>query len=483
MMRGRQWERVLRVHVACGFALACAAAPASAQTPELEKCATPAVLRQPATGPAPIGAGIHSELPSPVGSTLPPAPTTAQEAPPSSAPPALPGLPPAAGGKQDGEAGRPRVAAIQAKGEVPEERLLDVAIEIFRPGAGRDQQERLARLGLGPDIRRSEARYMAFHLRKTLESTGNWGAVRVVPGPGEGLDLLVSATIVESNGKRLALDVEAYDARGRRWLRKLYRGEADALAYRGETGPRVEAFQEVYNRIANDLLHERDEHDDGELVSVRRVAALRFAAELAPEAFVPYLRSRKDGRYELLRIPAADDPMLRRIASIRERDLMFVDTLNDYYLGFYERMSAPYSDWRKHSREEQENLDRITRESRLKKILGGAAVLAGILMPRDSRGADMAGDIAVIGGTLALEAGFEQAKQKGMHETALMELANSFEADTTPLLVEVEGQQRELSGSAEAQFVAWRGLLRQIFSVETGAPDDPNRTVTVAPSH
>jgi hypothetical protein len=394
-------------------------------------------------------------------------------------PPALPGLPPDASRH---EQERRRVTAIQAKGEVPEERLLDVGVEIFGLGLGRGQQEKLAKLGLGQDVRRSEARYMAYHLLRTLEATGNWGAVRVVPGPGEGLDVLVSATIVESNGKRLALDVEAHDARGKRWLRKRYRGEADLAAYRNETGTRPEAFQEVYDRIANDLLRERDERDDDELVNVRRVAALRFAAQLAPEAFAPYFKTDKRGRFQLRRMPAADDPMLRRTSSIRDRDLMFVDTLNDYYLGFYERMSGPYADWRKYSHEEQSALDKINRESRLKKILGGAAILAGMMMPRDSEGADMVGDIAVLGGTLAIQAGFEQAKQKGMHETALMELANSFEADTTPMLVEVEGRQRELSGSAEAQFVAWRDLLREIFSVETGAPNDPNRAAAVAPA-
>ncbi|HJS59298.1 MAG TPA: hypothetical protein VKA01_14445 [Vicinamibacteria bacterium] len=496
-------KRSFRVKGIPALALAFAASLASAQSPGSDECGTPSVLRQPVRDSATSGNGVrtHGRSPGPVPRAAGPAPLVASPAelpaagvgappvtptdsqesppPPSPPPPAVPGIPKA--DENNDDTGRPRVAAIQAKGDVPEERLLDVGVEIFQPVADAGQQEKLIRVGVAPEVRRSEARYMAFHLRKTLESTGNWGAVRVVPGPGEGLDVLVSAAIVESNGKRLALDVEAHDARGRRWLRERYRGEADTSAYRGETGTRTEAFQEVYNRIANDLLHARDEHDTAELTTVRRVATLRFAAQLAPDAFTPYIKPGKNGRFELLRSPAEDDPMMRRIASIRERDMMFVDTLNDYYLGFYDRMSGPYSDWRKHSYDEQAALDRINRESRLKKFLGGAAVLAGLFMPRDSRGSDMAGDVAIIGGTLALQAGFEQAKQKGMHETALKELANAFESDTTPLLVEVEGQQHELSGSAEAQFVAWRELLHQIFSVET-VPDDPNRVVAAPPS-
>ena len=67
-----------------------------------------------------------------------------------------------------------------------------------------------------------------------------------------------------------------------------------------------------------------------------------------------------------------------------------------------------------------------------------------------------------------------------MHQAALKELATSFDADVAPLLVEVEGQQRKLTGPAETQFVAWRELLRQVLSLETGLPTDPNDVVVAA---
>jgi hypothetical protein len=475
-----------------------------------EKCATPALLSPPSSGSRinPVAETVHRRQPGPqvpvsIGgireappmgasgtggtpSNLPVPPTTTQATPPSGGsplpPPAVPGLTQPAAAKDKEDKSR-RVAAIQAQGEVPEERLLDIGIEIFGPGVDEDDRTKLAKVGLSPEVRKSEGRFIAYHLRKTLEGTGNWGAVRVVPQTAAGLDVTVSGKILESNGKRLSLEVEAHDSLGERWLRKRYQEEADLAAYgtaEGTTKP--EAFQEVYNRIANDLLRERDERKADELMVVRRVAVLRFAKELAPDVFGSYLKSNDDGRYKLVRLPAETDPMLARIASIRERDMMFVDTLNDYYLGFYDRMSGPYSDWKKYSYDEQDAMDRITKASRLKKILGGAAILAGMMMPRDAYGGNMAGDLAVMGGMIAMQSGFQQAGQKKMHETALKELAVSFDADTTPLLVEVEGQQRELAGSAEARFVAWRDLLHQIFSVESGAPDDPNRVVVFPPS-
>jgi hypothetical protein len=313
-----------------------------------------------------------------------------------------------------------------------------------------------------------------------MEGTGNWGAVRVLPGPGEGVDLFVSGHIVRSNGKRLELDVEAVDATGRRWLKRRYKGEADLSAYRPDRIGQHDPFQEVYNRVANDLLASRDGLSAAEVVAVRRVAGVRFAAELAPLAFAAYLKREGEGRYGLLRLPADEDPMARRVTDIRDRDQMLVDTLNDHYLTFYERMGVPYANWRQRSYDEQAALDKINRESTLKKILGGAAMVAGIVMSgNDSQGGRMAGDIALLGGLAALSAGSQQAQEKAMHEAALRELATQVDGEVAPLVVEVEGQQLKLTGSAEKQFSEWRELLHRVFAIETGVPGDPNTPVVV----
>jgi hypothetical protein len=465
------------------------------------KCGTPGLARPPARSPDGSNTPGRRGMPGafvPVAEMPPPGETASDpggagsgesapagsQSPPSPAPlppPPLPGLPPANTASE--ESSKTRVEAIQAKGEVPEERLLDIGVQIFDPGAGEEDRQDLARRGLSPELRRSEARYVAFHLKKTLESTGNWGAVRVVPGPGEGLDVFVSGRILESNGKRLALEVDADDATGRRWLHRRYKGEADLSAYRTERVGRYEAFQEVYNRIANDLLASRDDRDAAELAVVRQVAGLRFAAALSPEAFSAYLKPAGSGRFRLLRLPAADDPMVARVSAIRDRDQMFVDTLNEHYLNFYEQMTGPYANWRMYSYQEQDALDRIRRESMLKKILGGVAIIAGMMMDTRSQAERAAADLAVFGGMAALESGFRQAKEKDVHVAALKELATSFDGEVAPLLVEVEGQQLKLTGSAETQFASWRELLRRVFGVETGVPGDPNAvSVTAGPA-
>ena len=489
--------RGLLAFLAAGLTLALMAAPSGAA--EVQKpgpgplCGTPTATPPPPPAYAPgmvrgvfdseVGRRNVVPVQNPFGTVVesPTGANAAQSVPPpgTQAPPSVPGLGGPSTAKEEKDSKKKRVEAIQANGQVAEERLLDLGIEIFAPGVDEDDRQKLSRRGISPELRRSEARFVSFHLKKTLEGTGNWGAIRLVPGAGEGLDLVVTGRLHESNGKRLVLDLEARDATGRSWLRKRYRGEADTSAYRQDRVAQ-EAFQEVYNRIANDLLHARDKLAVDDLEELRRVALLRFAAQLQPQAYVSYLKASSDGDFELLRFPAAEDPMMRRVASIRERDQMFVDTLNEHYLVFYEQMRGPYGDWRKNSYDEQDALDKIARESLMKKIGGGLAILLGSMMQPNSQGAAVARDAAIIGGMIALNKGFEQAQQKGMHQAALKELAASFDADVAPLLVEVQGRQVSLSGSAEKQFVAWREMLREMFALETGLPVDPNAGMVTA---
>ncbi len=165
--------------------------------------------------------------------------------------------------------------------------------------------------------------------------------------------------------------------------------------------------------------------------------------------------------------------MLQRISAIRERDNMFVDTLNEFYNDFYARMDRPYDDWRAYSYEEQKALDSVNRSSRLMKILGGIAVLGGILM--DPRGSDYGTkDVLILGGIAAINAGFEKGKDAGIHKAALGELVDSFDGEITPLLVDVDGKVVQLTGSAEVQFDKWRELLHQIAATDAPLPADIN---------
>jgi hypothetical protein len=364
------------------------------------------------------------------------------------------------------------VEAVLPSGEVPEEELLDVAIDLFSPSIDDHDREELVKEGSRPSVRKSEARFIPIHLRDTLQSTGQWGVVRVVPGGAPWAEVSVYGRIVKSNGKDLEVEVAAWDAAGNKWLDEAYRHQVGELTYAEEKVDRVDPFQSLYNEIANDLVKSRGRRDREELVRVRDVAELRFASYFAPTAFGPYLASDKKGRYRVLRLPAADDPMLERLSYIRQRDHLFIDTLNEYYTDFHARMGKPYDDWRAYSYAEQAAYDSLQKSSLIKKIIGGVAIAAGILMP-DDRNTGIK-DVAVIGGLVAIQSGMKDSEDSKIHKAALDELADSFEADVTPLLVDVDGKITQLTGSAEAQFTQWRELLRQIAETDAALPGDIN---------
>jgi hypothetical protein len=376
------------------------------------------------------------------------------------------------------------VALQTARVDIPEDQLLDVGVEIFEDGLDEDADPReLQEQGISPEVRRAEARFIPVHLKQTLESTGHWGAVRVLPaGTGEA-DLRVAGRILKSNGKDLEIEVRATDARGEEWLERRYAETADTRAYLTEKERAlagigdVDPYQNLYTRIANDLVQARARLRLAEVLAIRDLTRMRFAAEMAPEAFADYVSS--DGeRWRLERLPAEGDAMMLRIAAIRERDHFLVDTINEHYAGFYQSMERPYDEWRMYSFDEQLALEEIARSKRNSLIGGLVAVVAGIVASgSDNRTIREVGEAATVVGGLVVYQGLEKGKEAEIHKAALQELAASLGAELEPTLVEVEGQTLRLTGTAETQFVEWRRLLRELLAAETGLPLDPNAEV------
>ena len=110
-----------------------------------------------------------------------------------------------------------RISATKATVEVPEAELLDVGIRVFDPNIPESTEEQ-EKKRVFPDVRKAESRYMPVVLRDTLEGTGQWGQVRVMPANGTGMDLFVDGKILESTGRELRLAITAVDATGRVWL-------------------------------------------------------------------------------------------------------------------------------------------------------------------------------------------------------------------------------------------------------------------------
>ena len=378
---------------------------------------------------------------------------------------------------------RAPVTVDMAPALLPETRLLDVWIEVFEPGPLPEDDDE--RRGITPEIRKAESRFIPVHLKNTLQRTGYWGAVRVVPENAGGGELTIKGRILESDGETLALHIRALDSRGEVWLDKTYRDRTHTTDYDIAEPGEQDAFQNLYNSIANDLVEHKADLDPKPLDEIRRVAELRFAGEMAPAVFQNYL-SESDGRYALKRLPAEQDPMLMRIRTIRERDYLLIDTVNEHYDGYYRDIWEPYGNWRKFRMEEEENLRRVEREAMTRKVLGIGAVLGAIALEmlggRSSR-ASTAGlrSAMLIGGAMAAKSGFDMDNEARIHIDAIEELDVSFESEASPMVIDVEGETHRLTGSAEEQYAQWRELLHRIHVTETGLPVETDRPATPEP--
>jgi len=378
----------------------------------------------------------------------------------------------------------PKIPAKQATVHIPEAELLDVGIRVLNPGIPeniKDDEEALAKKRIYPDLRKSEARYIPSLLRETLETTAQWGAVRVIPDTAEFVDVIITGQLIESNGGFLAVDVSVTDAAGRVWIKdKRYSSLVDLGAYKTSASIKArDPFQNVYSEIANDMVDARDKLTALDRENIRKVASLRFAADLAPDAMAGMTAKDKNGITQVARLPADGDPTLARIEKIRERDTAVVDTVNDYYASFHDNMEDSYGSWRQTSFTELEKEMRARSAARTRTVLGAAALIASIFAPNscssyDScRIANAAQSAGAMGGIAAILSGMKKYADARTHADALKELTTSFQSEVAPQVVEVEGHTLRLTGTVEDQYREWRKLLKQLYLEETGAAAAP----------
>lgn len=370
--------------------------------------------------------------------------------------------------------------------DVPETRLLDVGVIEFQPGIEEDNEPE--KTGIYPEIRRAEARYFAYHLKNTLQRTGYWGAVRVLPSTNVHTDLYLTGEIRESDGEVVELEVRALDATGREWMDRRYKARMAGSDYSNSRDRRNDPYQNVYNEIANDLKVLLDELSAEEVQRIRTVAELRFMEELAPRAYDDYL-AEDSGRYEVRRLPAENDPMVERLRRVRERDHLFVDTLNEHYANFYYGIAIPYEGWRKASREQAITYREMRRSALIRGLAGIVIVAGAAAMDTDSssgtsrRAKRALQSMAIHGGLETIGSAFRRNSEARLHKESIRELADSFNSEAAPMVVTVQGQTRRLTGTAEAQYEQWRRLLHEIYESETGFPSEvqvgtPSRAVS-----
>ena len=353
--------------------------------------------------------------------------------------------------------------------------LLNVSLKVLDPGTlPEDPKERR---GLSPEIRDAEARFFPVHLKYTLQDTGYWGMVRVVPDDDIGAELLVRGRIEYSDGESCAVSIEAVDATGRVWLRKTYAETARPVEWAATRPEQKDIFQDLFTTIANDLASFRKTLSSAQIMEIRRVAELRYAESMAPDAFKGYLKKDDAGHYQILRLPARDDPMLARVRKLKVRDDMLVDAINGYYNAYYRDLWEPYTNWRRFRGEEVATMRKLERQALTRQILGVAAIVGAIAIGAagDSDVINRTGslrDVMIMGGAAAMYSGYQKGNETEINKEAIEELDTSFKAEAEPLVVDVNGETIRLTGSAEQQYTRWRHLLRAMYARETGMIDE-----------
>jgi len=356
-----------------------------------------------------------------------------------------------------------KISLERAQIEIPEEELLDIGILLFDPNIPDEDNELIF-----PEIRKAEARYIPYHLKKTLQDTGFWGGVWVLPEKSEAIDLIISGRIEVSNGLDVSIRIGAWDITGKEWVNKVYSSTIAQSSYSKRRDLTQDPYQNVYNKIANDLVKIKQDLKQQQLQRINEIGNIRFAAELIPGVYKDYLSKNKKNIYEAQRLPDDGDSIMQRVYNIQEREFLLLDTLNEYYAQLYENISQPYEDWRKLSREDMITYEELKKSARTRKILGVTALIGAIVSDGDSQASSTMQQMAIYGGMEAMKSGFGKASEAKIYKESMKELGTAFDSEAEPLIIELEGQTIRLTGSAQEKFLEWRKLLKQIYTDETG---------------
>lgn len=350
--------------------------------------------------------------------------------------------------------------------DIQESQLLDVGVLPFDSGLDIADEDDATIL---PEVRNAESRFIANHLADTIQRSAAWGAVRTLPSVKSVVDVYVNGTIVHSDGERLELSVSVSDTSGKEWYTKQYKEIVGQYSYKQRRELKKEPFQGLYNRIANDLLDYRKEFSNRRVSELRALSEIRFAREFSPEAFSEYIKENKKGELILTRLPADNDPQRLRIQKIRDRDYLFIDTVQEYYDAFSRRMEGPYHEWRSSSYEEILAVRELKRQARNRTLAGVASVVGGIAAATSSSRATRAtGAVAIGAGGALVKSGLGKREEVEIHVEALLEMGRSLEAEIEPQVIELEDRTITLSGNVEAQYEQWKKLLAELYKVEQG---------------
>lgn len=347
------------------------------------------------------------------------------------------------------------IELLKRSGDVDTQLLLDVGIVIFE-----SQPDRITLLnapdvgeGVFDELRQNEMQYLPFVLRNTLVESNHWGAVRVLPETDPSVDLVVHGAVLISDGLNLEVAITAYDSAGRQWLNKIYADESHTTDFpestRYTTASRfnpadfTEPFQDLYDKINNDLVAVRDSLSDTQLVDLSNVSDMVYASDLSPETFEHTLTRNEEQLLTVTTLLAEEDPMMRRMAEMRLRHYAFIDSVDGYYEALFDDMQSLYLTWRHYSRDQS-----------LESLVAEYEIYQGSLY----------GDV---GNFQTLSQRYDRYRWAKIYEFEFAGLASGFNNEIAPAILELNQNVHGLDGNMADQYAQWKRILRALFALES----------------
>ena len=350
---------------------------------------------------------------------------------------------------------------------IPEAALLDVGIPTLNDGLYLTDEDDT----VFPEVRFAEAIYFSNQLAKVMEKSGAWGAIRVTPSADVVMDIYISGTILQSDGETMDLQITVKDTSGKKWFSKKYKQTTGKYAYDRRLKSLGDPFQNLFVRIANDVLAFREKLSDQQAIELRTISELRFAKIFSPEAFDEYISAKRDGTLSIARLPAENDSILQRVYKIRDRDYLYIDTMQDYYDGFSQQMHLAYQDFRRASYDSVVKARQLDKQGNRRIITGIGSILAGIYgrSQADTRMASDASTATAAVGGFILKSGLEKKQQSAAYNESVAEMGSSLEAEIAPQVIELEDRTVTLTGTVTVQYEQWQELLHKIYKQERGS--------------
>ena len=324
--------------------------------------------------------------------------------------------------------------------QISEDDYLNISISIFEANLPSDEL-RQKQLNIYSEVRNAEARYIPALLRATLLESDRWGAIRIIPEADDNAELMISGTIIHSDGLKLEVNILVIDSLGRQWINQNYSSNSDDSTSLQQPEIGMDPFQKLYNQIQADISHFYEQLTNADITHIKRIAFLRYAASLAPASFNHYLHSSPEGLFDFTQFPASNNPQLIRVKEIQQHEYLFIDIVDEQYQNFLISIKPVYDLWREYSRELQFN-------------------------SRDYE-QSQSSDFQFRRGTYrALKESYNNYRWEKMQAQYLDELSHGFSNEVLATEMALDNSVYKLAGTLENQYKEWQEILYAQFKLD-----------------